>query len=79
MTPEIIAQFPFDHAGEGETSLMMALCPEGVDMKRLTSKRWYARSARKASAKTGEKGRDLILSHVRRALGATSRRQAAQR
>ena len=32
MSPEIIAQYPFDHAGQGETSLMMALCPEAVDM-----------------------------------------------
>jgi creatinine amidohydrolase len=36
MTPEIIAQYPFDHAGEGETSLMLALCPEAVDMTRFT-------------------------------------------
>jgi creatinine amidohydrolase/Fe(II)-dependent formamide hydrolase-like protein len=75
MTPEIIAEFPFDHAGEGETSLMMALCPEAVDMTKLTAERWYTRSARKASAKTGEKGRDLILAHVRQALGATAKKR----
>ena len=28
MSPEILAQYPFDHAGQGETSLMMALCPQ---------------------------------------------------
>ena len=32
MTPETMADYPFDHAGQGETSLMMALCPEAVDM-----------------------------------------------
>ena len=35
MSPEILAQYPFDHAGQGETSLMMALCPEAVDMDAL--------------------------------------------
>ena len=29
------APFPFDHAGEGETSLMQALAPETVDMTRV--------------------------------------------
>ncbi|HET7716640.1 MAG TPA: creatininase family protein [Bauldia sp.] len=68
MTPEIIAEYPFDHAGEGETSLMLALCPEAVDMKRLSKKRWYTGTAAKASRATGERGRDLILTHMRRML-----------
>ena len=45
MTKEIIAQYPFDHAGIGETSLMMALCPEAVDMSRLNKEEWYSLSA----------------------------------
>jgi creatinine amidohydrolase/Fe(II)-dependent formamide hydrolase-like protein len=69
MTPEIIAQYPFDHAGEGETSLMLALSPEAVDMKRLDKDRWYTKSAKSASAKTGARGRDLILAHLRTTLG----------
>jgi creatinine amidohydrolase/Fe(II)-dependent formamide hydrolase-like protein len=69
MTPEIIAKYPFDHAGEGETSLMMALSPEAVDMKHFSAKKWYTRSAGKASVGLGAKGRDLILEHVRHALG----------
>jgi creatinine amidohydrolase len=69
MTPDIFAEYPFDHAGQGETSLMMALSPEAVDMKRLSAKRWYTLSAGKASTKLGEKGRDMILAHVRQALG----------
>ena len=68
MTPEIIAQYPFDHAGEGETSLMMALCPETVDMKLHDSKTWYTRSATTASKELGEKGVRLILEAMRKAL-----------
>lgn len=68
MTPEIIAQFPFDHAAQGETSLMLALCPEGVEMDQLSEARWYTRSAREASAELGGKGRDLILAHMRKVL-----------
>jgi len=69
MTSDIIRQFPFDHAAKGETSLMMALCPEGVEMKRLSTKKWYTRSAKDASKKLGEHGRDLVLAHLRQVLG----------
>ena len=70
MTPEIIAQYPFDHAGIGETSLMMALCPEAVDMQRFAdNKGWYTKTAKDASAELGQKGRDLILEHLRTLLG----------
>ncbi len=69
MTPEIIAQFPFDHAAKGETSLLMALCPEGVDMGRFATGSWYSESAAEASLELGEKGRDLILDHLRQVLG----------
>ena len=69
MTPEITAQYPFDHAGIGETSLMLALCPEAADMSRLDVARWYTASAKDASAELGRKGRDLILAHMRAVLG----------
>ena len=59
---------PIDHAGKGETSLMMALCPEGVDMKRFSDKMWYCRDAPKASREAGKKSWDLILGCMRRAL-----------
>jgi creatinine amidohydrolase/Fe(II)-dependent formamide hydrolase-like protein len=69
MTPEIIAEYPFDHAGVGETSLMLALCPEAVDMSRLgENKGWYTETARDASAELGRKGRDLILQRLRKLL-----------
>lgn len=65
MTPAIIAMYPFDHAGIGETSLMMALCPEGVDMELHDKKEWYSASAGDATRALGETGRDLVLSHMR--------------
>jgi creatinine amidohydrolase/Fe(II)-dependent formamide hydrolase-like protein len=69
MTRETIGQYPFDHAGEGETSLMLAMCPDAVDMGLISEDRWYTQSARAASAATGARGRDLILAHMRKALG----------
>ena len=68
MTPEIIAQYPFDHAGTGETSLMLDLKPEVVDLGRLDDEKWYTRSARQASPELGRRGRELILEHLRRVL-----------
>jgi creatinine amidohydrolase/Fe(II)-dependent formamide hydrolase-like protein len=73
MTPEIIRNYPFDHAGQGETSLLMALCPEGVDMRRFSREKWYSRSAAEASPEVGGKAREMILTHMRLALGFTSK------
>jgi creatinine amidohydrolase/Fe(II)-dependent formamide hydrolase-like protein len=70
-TPEMLAEanYPFDHAGVGETSLMMALCPEAVDMGRFgENKGWYTETAKGASAALGERGRDMILSRLRKLL-----------
>jgi len=69
MSPEVLDTYPFDHAGEGETSLLMALSPEGVDLSRLSEDRWYARSAKQASAALGQAGRDRIVARLRQALG----------
>lgn len=69
MPPEVTAEYPFDHAGQGETSLLLALCPEAVDMDRLSGREWYTRSAREASAALGNRGRDRIAAHLRRVLG----------
>ena len=69
MSPEIMREYPFDHAGQGETSLMMALCPEAVDMTHFPdNKGWYTASAKDASAALGGKGRDLILDRLRKLL-----------
>ncbi|WP_158813914.1 hypothetical protein [Methylocapsa sp. S129] len=68
MTPETIDGYPFDHAGLGETSLRMALRPEGVDLARLSDEKWHARSARHATADLGGQGRDRILARLHAAL-----------
>jgi creatinine amidohydrolase len=73
MTPEIIRKYPFDHAGQGETSLLFALCPEGVDMTKLSPQKWYTRSAKDASPNFGAKARDLIIQHLREVLGPSSK------
>jgi creatinine amidohydrolase/Fe(II)-dependent formamide hydrolase-like protein len=69
MSRELMAEYPFDHAGIVETSLLMALCPEGVDLARVSPEKWYARSAAEASAKLGAKGRDRIMESLRHLLG----------
>ena len=70
MTAEIVAVYPFDHAGKGETSLMLALCPTAVDMEQTKDAAWYTRDAVEATAELGRQGRDLILAHMRTVLGA---------
>lgn len=78
LTAEAIKQYPFDHAGEGETSLMLELCPEGVDMGRFSTKQWFTRSAKRASAETGRRGVELILAQMRAVMGlAKPTRKAA--
>ena len=69
MRSSFMEGYPFDHAGLGETSLLMALLPKGVDTSRISDEKWYSRSAREASIDLGTKGRDRILEHLRKALG----------
>ena len=55
MDDEIIKNYIFDHAGEGETSLLMALAPEGVEMARVSENTtWYTKSAANSSSEKGE-------------------------
>src|SRR5665213_3239653 len=42
MLPSAMDGYPFDHAGQGETSLLMALLPEGVDTSRISEDEWYS-------------------------------------
>ncbi len=79
LTAEMIGTYPFDHAGEGETSLMLALCPEAVDAKRVSSRAWYTASAKKASAKLGALGRDLILEEVLKVLSTAPAKSPSRR
>jgi creatinine amidohydrolase len=78
MTNETMAGYPFDHAGQGETSLMMALCPQAVDLARLSHDRCYTRSAKHASAALGAQGQARILAHLRLVL-ISSKARPAQR
>lgn len=72
LTPEAIRRYPFDHAGKGETSFLMALRPETVDMARAEGGPWYAADARDSSPALGEEGVALVLDHLRRVLRAPS-------
>lgn len=68
MNTEVQKMFPIDHAGEQETSLMMAFCPEGVDMDRFSGEKWYLQTAKKASLEYGNKAKDLILRDMKKIL-----------
>ncbi len=61
------ADFPFDHAGRGETALMQALAPETVEIARAgEGDHWYTEDAPGASAALGEAGVRIALGHLRR-------------
>ena len=57
--------YPFDHAGHGETSLMMDLYPQAVDAARIADGPWYTQTAKAASAELGARGVELILEQLR--------------
>lgn len=64
------ADFPFDHAGVGETALMMALAPGTVDMARVgDGGHWYTETAPQATAAMGERGVAIALAHLHQCLG----------
>ncbi|MFZ1480457.1 MAG: creatininase family protein [Paracoccaceae bacterium] len=64
------ADFPFDHAGVGETALMLALAPETVDMDRAPEGgHWYTETAPQATTEMGERGVQIALTHLRGCLG----------
>ena len=67
LTAEAIEAYPFDHAGLGETSLMVALFPQAVELAKVAADRWYARSATAASEDLGKRGVEIALAHLRKA------------
>ena len=69
MSAEAQAQYPIDHAGEQETSLMMAFCPECVDMKKFDDSKWYSQGAKKASPDYGYRAKAIILRDMKKAMG----------
>ena len=66
MSAEAQSHWPIDHAGEQETSLMMAFAPEGVDMKRFDGKQWYAKEATKANKDYADKAKAFILKDLKK-------------
>lgn len=72
MDADIIARYDFDHAGIGETSLMLALAPDAVDMCRLDTDKWYLKSAAMATREHGEHAVAMILNRLRGILGNPS-------
>lgn len=64
------ADVPFDHAGVGETALMLALSPDTVDMARAgEGDHWYTETAPQATAEKGERGVALALANLVKVLG----------
>lgn len=64
-----LQHLPFDHAGEGETALMLDLAPETVEPTRMAENRaWYTETAPRATAQQGRAGVEEILAHLRRLL-----------
>src|SRR5688572_20315116 len=69
MDATMLGRYSFDHAGIGETSLMLALCPEAVDWSRLgENTKWFNGTAPEATADLGEQGVAMILDHLRKVL-----------
>jgi creatinine amidohydrolase/Fe(II)-dependent formamide hydrolase-like protein len=73
MDAAILAKYPIDHAGLQETSLMMAFCPEGVDMKKLSKEKWYTRQSDQATLDYGNAAKDMILKSMRNLLNAQTK------
>ena len=59
----------YDHAGKFETSLLMALYPDAVDLSKVSSiSHWYTESAKEASASLGKKMADLTLDYLEKTI-----------
>jgi creatinine amidohydrolase len=70
MDEETMKKFPPDHAGMLESSMMMAFCPDGVDMKLFSADKWYCESAKNASLDYGNAAKQMILDRMRAILKA---------
>lgn len=68
MSDDVQKLFPIDHAGKQETSLMMAFCPEGVDMGRFSADKWFCRGAKDANIEYGNAAKAMILDGMRKVL-----------
>ena len=57
-------KYPFDHAGIGETSLMLALCPEAVDAGQFRRQQGLVHGERQDASANWAKGVAMILDHL---------------
>ncbi len=65
MSPEIQKQFGYDHAGMLETSLMLAISPEKVELNKLKDDNfWFTKSAAEANREHGEKALKAIVDYL---------------
>lgn len=69
MDAETFRTYAVDHAGIGETSLMMSLCPDGVSMEKFDDGPWYSRNAIKSTKEYGDSATERILNNLRSLLG----------
>ena len=69
MSTEVQNATGYDHAGEFECSLLMALYPDCVDLSRLGDKEhWFTKSSAKANAELGERMAKLSLEYLSEAI-----------
>ncbi|MBQ9773358.1 MAG: creatininase family protein [Clostridia bacterium] len=69
MSTEVQNATGYDHAGEFECSLLMALYPEAVDLSRLGDRaHWFTKSSEKANAELGERMASLSLAYLKDAI-----------
>ncbi len=69
MSAAVQTEVGYDHAGEFESSMLMALYPEAVDLSRIDEKyHWFTQSARKATPEHGKKMVELSLDYLRKAI-----------
>ena len=65
MSKEVQNATGYDHAGEFECSILMALYPECVDLTRLNEKKhWFTASSAKANKELGDKMVELSLKYL---------------
>ncbi len=69
MSAEVQTKVGYDHAGEFESAILMALYPEAVDLSRIDDKyHWFTQSARKATMEHGQEMVEESMAYLRKAI-----------
>lgn len=69
MSTEVQNATGYDHAGKYESSILMSLYPEAVDLSRIDDiKHWFTESARQASKEIGDEMVEKSLEYLRKAI-----------